>query len=83
MLKTITLGKWTIEIEHVTPDASVSAKVIDTKQGFVDYPLMYGHMLLGSVAYEFPERVPNYIRARVETECIKALDRATAPQRTA
>lgn len=76
----VSLGKWHIEVLSVNSDtAAVAAKVEDTKGFFVDYPLMYGHLPLGSMGYDFPERVPQYIKDRTVKECIKALDRATAP----
>lgn len=44
------------------PDLGVSPLVVVTPRGHVDFPVMYSD---GCIAYDFPERVPEYLKREV------------------
>lgn len=56
------LSKWAIEVRE-SENGKPYVMVIDTEGFFVDYPLL---LLDGRILYDFPERVPGYVKKIVE-----------------
>lgn len=54
-------GKWEIILEK--NDRFPEGFIVVTDGWFCDYPIMYDN---GKVAYDYPERIPVYVRDKVE-----------------
>lgn len=57
-------GIWRVSAYRSLVDGKLSLKVESLKTGFVDWPFRYDD---GHVVYDFPERLPTYIRRTVNS----------------
>lgn len=54
-------GRWEIH-SFINPYGVLRIMVADDRTGHCDYPIMYDD---GGIAYNFPERIPKYVREKV------------------
>lgn len=54
-------GRWEI-YSFINPYGVLRIMVVDDRTGYCDYPIMYDD---GGIAYDFPERIPKYVREKV------------------